>query len=374
MSRPFAGAALLLGAALVGGAPRRAAAQGAVLVQGVADAELWKTDSGSALLTRNHGRPGVVGRLQLWGAAELGQRVVVYAAGYVEGGKARHEEGTEWYTDLAGVRYTHSDALVVDAGKMLHPVGTFGPRRYSTRNPLIGAPHGYPVQYPLGVQLSGTRGRVDYRAAVVSLPMHQEGYTPEPGARARPAVGAGFTPTTGVRVGASATWGPYLNRELPAGLLAGRPWRAFTQRVGALDAQVSRGYLELRGEVAAARYEVPGDAPNLETAVHGLAYYAEAKYTLAPRLFVAGRVERNDYAYILPASDSAWVATSTNVYNGELGAGYRLSPRTLLKASVRADRWDVPPALRGVLRDGAAFALQISRAFDVVDATVGARD
>ena len=374
VARTLPGSVLLLGAALVGGAPQRAAAQGAVLVQGVADAEFWMTDSGSALLTRNHGRPGAVGRMQLWGAAELGQRVVVYAAGYAEGGKARHEEGTEWYTDMAGVRYTHSDAFVIDAGKMLHPVGAFGARRYSTRNPLVGVPHGYPVQYPVGLQLSGARGRVDYRAAVVSLPVHHEEYTPEPTARARPAIGAGFTPTTGVRVGASATWGPYLNRELAPELLAGRSWRAYTQRVGAIDVQLSRGYLELRGEVAAARYEVPDDAADRVTAVHGLAYYAEAKYTLAPRLFVAGRVERNDYAYIDPAPDSTWVANATNVYNGELGVGYRLSPQTLLKASVRADRWDVPPALRDKLRDGTAFALQVSRAFDVIDATVGARE
>jgi hypothetical protein len=366
--------ALLLGAALVAGAPHRAAAQGTVLVQGIADAELWTTDSSSLLLTRNEGRPAALGRLNLWGVAELGTRVVVYAAGTAEGGSARHEPGTEWYTDMAGVRYTWSDALMFDAGKMPHPVGAFASRRYSTRNPLIGVPDGYPVQYPIGLQLSGARGRVDYRAAVVSLPIYREGYVPDPSVAPRPAVGGGFTPTTGVRVGVSATWGPYLNRELAPEMLAGRPWRAYTQQVGAVDAQLSRGYLELRGELAAARYEVPGRTAGRATTVRGLTYYVEGKYTFAPRFFMAGRVERNDYAYVQPVADSVWIANPTNMYNAELGAGFRLGPRTLLKSSVRADRWIVPPALRGILGDGTAFALQLSQTFDVFDAALGRRE
>jgi hypothetical protein len=274
---------------------------------------------------------------------------------------------------MAGVRFTWSEALVVDAGKMAHPVGAFAARRYSSRNPMIGVPDGYPVQYPYGVQLSGARGRVDYRAAVVSLPVSHEGYLPEPGSAARPAIGAGYTPTTGVRLGASATWGPYLNDELPATLLGGRSWRANAQRIGALDAQVSRGYLELRGELAAARYDVPGDASAAARTVHGLTYYAEGRYTLTPRLFVAARAERNDYAFVAPASATAWIATPTDMHDAELGAGWRLDRRTLLKASVRADRWDVPAELRSTLGNGAAVALQLSRTFDVFDASLGRR-
>ena len=366
--------AVLVGTAIACIAPlNRAAAQASVVVQGVADAELWMTDSGSALLTRNNGRPGGVGRLHVWSAAELGPRLVVYAAGYVEGGKARHEEGTEWYTDMLGVRYMRSDALVFDVGKMAHPVGAFASRRYSVRNPLIGHPDGYPVAYPVGLQLSGTRRRFDYRAAVVTLPVYREDYVPEPTATPRPAVGAGFTPTTGVRVGVSATWGPYLNDELPTTLLAGRSWRAYSQQVGAIDAQLSRGYLEVRAEIAASRYDVPSQPGSEPTVVRGLAYYVDAKYTLTPRLFVATRVERNEYAYIEPESDTEWLASPTNMYNGELGVGYRFGAATLLKASARADSWHVPPYLRSMLPNGAAFALQVSRAFTVFDANLGPR-
>ena len=339
-------------------------AQRTVAIQGIATVEGWSTDSGSTLLTRNHGRPGLVGRLNVWGAAELGSRLVVYAAGTVEGGSARHEEGTEWYTDMAGVRFTASDALVIDAGKMVHPVGAFASRRYPDRNPLVGAPDSYPLQYPWGVQLSGVRGTVDYRAAIVSLPITDDRYLPATTAHARPAVRVGITPAVGVRVGLSSTWGPYLNCDLPASQLAGRPWHAYEQRIGAVEAQVSRGYLELRGELGVSRYEVPGASDAPPATVDGFAWYGDAKYTVTPRLFVATRVERNDYAFIQPLADGSWIASPTNMYNAELGAGYRFGARTLFKASVRADQWKVSPELRPILPDGVAFAVQLSRRFE----------
>ena len=40
-------------------------------------------------------------------------------------------------------------------------------------------------------------------------------------------------------------------------------------------------------------------------------YYVEGKYTFAPRFFMATRFERNDYAYIQPQDDGAWIATPT---------------------------------------------------------------
>lgn len=361
--RPALLGVAFLGAMLIA-APAGAGAQG-ILVQGIADAEFWKTDSSSILLTRNSGKPGFLGRVHLWTAIGLGPHVVAYAAGTAEMGNARAESGTEWYTDLVGIRYTRSDALVIDAGKMAQPIGTFAARRYSSRNPLIGIPDGYPVQYPLAVQLSGMKHRVDYRAAVTSLPIQHTGYTPEPSAAPRPAIGAGLTPTTGIRIGASATWGPYLNRDLTPSQLGGRSWRSYDERIIAADAQVSRGYLELHGEIARSSYDVP-DSTRGSIVVRGLTYYGEAKYTVTPRFFAATRLERNDYPYIQPLSATAWIANPTNMYDGEIGVGFRLTSQTLLKASVRADRWDVPAEMRSILGNGTAFGIQLSQSFDLI--------
>jgi hypothetical protein len=148
----------------------RAAAQRGIVVQGVADIELWATDSASPLLTRNAGRPGALGRLQLWSAVEPWAGIVVFAQGQLETGTARSEpERMELYLDQAGLRLGRSRAVVLELGKMPHPVGAFAPRRFSNRNPLIGAPDGYPLQYPLGVSLSGETQHADYRLAMVSL-------------------------------------------------------------------------------------------------------------------------------------------------------------------------------------------------------------
>jgi hypothetical protein len=358
--RSLGGLAVL---ALASAVPRPARAQGGLMLQGIADVELWKTGGHSLLLDRRGGRLGDVERLQLWSAIEPVRGLVIYAQGQVETGPARHEAGTEWYADQVGVKWSRSAALVLDVGKMPHPVGEFAARRFSNRNPLIGAPDGYPVEYPYGAQLSGARGRVDYRAAVVSLPVFHEGYVPDPSAAPRPALGGGITLAPGVRLGASATWGSYLNCDVPASLLAGRSWRAARQRVGGLDAQVSRGYLELHGELGASSSDVPG----LRRPARSLAWYTEAKYTLGPRLFVAGRVERNDYPFIVPADPSHWSASATDVYNGELGAGVRLTASTLVKLSARADRWMVPAELRAALPNGAAVAFQLSQSFDVLE-------
>ena len=47
---------------------------------------------------------------------------------------------------------------------MFHPIGAFGPRVFSTRNPLIGMPDGYSPVYPLGAHGERESGDFDYRA------------------------------------------------------------------------------------------------------------------------------------------------------------------------------------------------------------------
>ena len=356
---------LLLGVALVLTPPAAGAQRGGTIaMQGLADVELWATDSASPLLTRNAGRPSALGRLRLWSVAEPWGGVVLFAQGQLEGGTARaEEERMEVYLERAGLRIAPSRVFMLEGGKIPHPIGTFASRQLSSRNPLIGTPDGYPVQYPLGVSVSGATDRVDYRAALVSLPISHESYMPDPSSRYRPAVGGGVTPTAGVHVGVSATWGPYLNETLSTALLRGRRWDSFRQRLVAVDAEVSRGYLETHAELARSSYDIP----QRDGTLAGLTYYLEGKYTIAPRVYVAARYERNEYPYVQPVSDSSWVARTTNLYNGEAGVGYRLSAARLLKVTYRTDQWRVDPTTRLFLRDGRALAMQVSQAFDVGD-------
>jgi hypothetical protein len=339
-------------------------AQGGVLVQGIADVEFWSTDSGSNLLTRNFGRPGALGRLDLWGAAEPWRGMVFYAQGEAAGGPAQNSTGRiDAGFEQLGVRYSPSTAFVLDLGKMPGIVGTFAARRFSTRNPLIGLPDGYPIEYPVGVEVSGSGRHFDYRVAAVSLPVFHPGYVPDPTAALRPAIGAGFTPFTGLRVGGSATWGPYLNASLPATLLDGQPWQHYQQRIGALDLAYSHDYLEVHAEWARGSYDVP----TFTNAVSGETWYVEGKYTFGARLFVALRAERNDYPFIRPASATVWTGRPTDFDDGEFGVGYRVNASLLTKVSYRLDQWHLTPAEAPFLGSGGhALAVQLSQAFDVL--------
>jgi hypothetical protein len=333
-----------------------------ILLQGIADVEGWSTTAHSNLLTRNDGKLAALGRVQLWGAIEPWRGIVLYAQGEAIAGSALSvEDSAHVYTNQFGVRYAPSRALVFDAGRLPPIVGTFAPRQFSTRNPLIGSPDGYSLEYPLAIEVSGEMRHFDYRAAMVSLPASHLDYVPRPTPRLRPAIGGGFTPMTGLRIGASFTIGPYLNNSYSSAALAGRSWTAYDQRIAALDFAFAHGYLETHAEYARGSYDVPGRA----TAIVGATYYGEVKYTLSPRFFVAARAERNRYPFIRPFGTN-WVARITDFTDGEIGGGFRLTASTLLKASARGDRWWFPTGASGFRGTGGpAVAVQVSQAFDV---------
>ena len=342
-------------------------AQERALVQGLLDVEGWSTDSASALLARNAGRPAGLARLCVWSAVEPVDGFVLYVQGEVEGGSAA-EERIEASLEQAGIRYTRSRALVVDAGIISPIVGMFASRHLSTRNPLVGEPDGYSVVYPAGLRVSGKTDVADYRIGVVSLPVSNDRYMPHPSPRPRVAAGGGITPYTGVRIGVSGTVGPYMSKDIEPGALAGRRWSSYEQRVAATDIELSAGYVELRGELAHSWHEVPGHPRML----HGSTWYGEGTYAVTPRLFSALRVESNAYPYLKPVG-TRWPASTVKVADAELGLGLRLGAASTLKLSYRRDRWQAAPTARLPFPDGHALAIQLSSGFDVLDAIERAR-
>lgn len=357
--RALIAAALLLVAAPVG-------AQERLLVQGVLDVEGWSTDASSRLLARNDGRAAALGRLCVWSALEPVTGLVLYVQGEVEGGSAA-EERVELSLEQAGVRWTRSRALVLDAGMISPIVGMYANRHLSTRNPLVGEPDGYSVQYPLGARVSGKTAWADYRVGVISIAPYNERYMPKATPSPHVAAGLGVTPYPGLRLGVSGASGSWMDRNLgPA--LQGRPWRSYRERVLGADAQISAGYLELRGEGSRAWYDVPGHA----TIVAGSAWYGEAAYAWTPRLFTALRVERNDYPFLKPFG-TVWPARLVRVDDAEVGLGWRLGATRTLKASYRRDRWKAASTSAVAFPDGHAIAVQLSSGFDVLDALARVR-
>jgi hypothetical protein len=319
----------------------------------------------STVLRRNGGDPAGLYRLRMWTAVEPLRAVFLFANAVAEGGGGKQFDGPGATVTLeqGGLRLARHRAFVVNAGKMIHPVGAFGPRVLSTRNPLIGIPDGYLPVYPLGLMVSGERGMLDYRAAAISLPPTHRGYVPRPDHAARPVIGFGITPMAGLRIGMSATEGPYLNGELSASQLNGESWQSYRQGVLATDIQYGFGHFDLRTEFVTARFDVPRNG-----SIDGQAGYAEARATLSPRVFVAARGEFNRYPFIRPTSETTWVSRRTELRGLEMGGGFRFGANTILKATVSLDDWVVTPENAGFVRPGGrAVALQFSREFDVMD-------
>jgi hypothetical protein len=361
-SRARRAAGVLVALACLAVPSRTAAAQGGLLLQGVTDLELWKTDSASALLARGSGHLAPLFRADIWGAIEPFRNAVLFGELFGEAGSARAEPGGDAYVKQFGLRLSPSDAFSFEVGRLPQIVGAFSSRQLSFRNPLIGTPDGYATMYPYSVRVDGNVGVVDYRAGVVSLPLYRPGYTPDPGEAPRPAIGAGITPTVGLRFGVSATRGAYLNPDMSAASLHGQDWKSYKQSVYATDVQASRGYFEGHAELAYSTYQVPGTAD-----VMGLLFYVEPKYTFTPRFFMAARYERNDYPFIGPVTPTIWVANRVVFNDVEVGGGFRATARALFKLSVRADHW-TPNANPFAPHDnGYAVALQWSQTFDVVD-------
>jgi hypothetical protein len=330
-------------------------------VETLTDLESWKTDSGSRLLGRNGGHPLALGRLRGWGAFRPAASLELLAIGELKGFTGQGAE-VEAELELLAARWLHSRAFIAEAGKILLPIGEFGTRRFSNTNPLIGEPDLYPGSYPWGVQAMGAVGPLDYRAAAVSLPAVNRRYTPEPGHRLRPVLGLGMSLGPELRIGAGFTHGPYLGPESKEQLPSGTAWEDFKQTVVVADARISVGHIEARLEAAWSSYQVPTAAEP----VHGLGWYGEARATLSPRVFAAGRFERNRYPFVLAISPSFWVGTATTQLNAEAGLGYRLSPDALVKASLRKDHWPVQDINGTKFPDGYALALQFSLRTNVV--------
>ena len=334
-----------------------------IVARGLQDLEAYNTDGDSLLLSRNAGATAGYGRLQLFAAAEFApgfQGVAVYQ---VEGGKASVEEGVQAGLQQGFLRYVASGSvhLMVDAGRIVMPIGNFARRYPSNVNPLIGAPTSYDVSYPEGIVVNGKVSLFDYRVAVINRPLANGDWVPVADEAFRPAIELGVTPVTGFRIGAYFTQGPYLGRSASAAIPGGESWRNFDQQVAGLDLEFSRGYFELQGDLAFSTYDVP----TRSDIARGKAWFLEPKYTWTPRFFTALRIERNDYPYIQPVDSTFWIDQNAAFYTFEAGLGWRFRPDLLLKASYGRDYWTVDESMKSFFANGYAFALQLSYGFDI---------
>ena len=280
-------------------------------------------------------------------------------------------DGANPYVDGAYVSFTpfsgHDTHLL--AGKIPWPVGTYGPRTYSNKNPLIATPlmyqyhttllwwaippsadvliansgngqynidyFGFPMGmgmpvvddswWDVGVTAVGSQGPLEYSMGIMAGTPGW-GNTVEDENTGKTILGRlGLVPAPGLRFGVSGALGPYLIEDLNGQLAPGQNVNEFRQKIGMVDVEFATGHLELRAEGAWNTWQTP-TVGDLDVATG----YVEMKYALSFGAFIAGRLDGMRFSDIADSTgvEHTW---DSNISRWELGAGYRFDRNILAK-------------------------------------------
>lgn len=290
------------------------------------------------------------------------------------------DDATGLYVDGAYAIFTPSldRDIHLMAGKLPWAVGTWAPRTYSNKNPLVASPlmyqhHTTLLWYdvvPTADQLLGTAGKgatgVNYFGFPegTGMPIVDDSYwdvgvtlagSLRPlefaigGSSGAPSWGStqrddnsgksilgriGFAPSPGLRLGVSGSYGPYLLQSLNAKLPAGKTVDDYAQKLVMADLEVLIGHAELRSEGASNFWETP-DLGELSVR----SAYAELKYLLDSGVYLAGRYDVERFGKI-QSSSGAMLPWDWNTTRGEGGVGYRISRDATAKVAWQYTEFD----------------------------------
>jgi hypothetical protein len=262
-----------------------------------------------------------------------------------------------------------SHDLHVLAGKIPWAIGTWGPRTYSDRNPLIappllyqhpstlawfdfptslggllargGAGHsvgGMPIvddsYWDVGVTLTGSERPLEY-ALGVSAGTPGWGSTSKDDNSGKSVLGRiGVAPLPSLRLGVSGAFGPYLAASVDPRLPPGHNVNDYRQELAMADLEFQIARIELRAEGARNVWQTPATG---DLGVR--AGYAELKYLLPAGWYVAGRwdVERFDRVDAGSGATQPW---DWNVTRIDTGIGYRVTRGTIAKIVYQRSDFD----------------------------------
>jgi hypothetical protein len=297
-------------------------------------------------------------------------RLRLFADGHVDEhvqvlGQVVLDDGAGLYVDGAYVIFTPwpERDLRLMAGKLPWAIGTWGPRTYSNKNPLIGTPlmyqyhttllwydvppnadallatagagqlnvdyHGFPEgigmpiiddsYWDVGVTLAGSQRPFEYALGVVAGAPGW-GSTGKDDNSGKSVLGRiGLAPIPALRLGVSASYGPYLNRRVNASLPAGNDVDQYAQKLVMADLEFQIAHFELHAEGVQNTWETP-TVGDLDVD----AGYAELKVATSSGMFVAGRydVERFGKIEDSTGAEHPW---DFDVDRLEAGLGYRFT-------------------------------------------------
>jgi hypothetical protein len=285
-----------------------------------------------------------------------------------------------FYAAYVRVRPSSRVPLDVQAGRIPPVFGAFGRRPYQSDRILIGYPLAYqyltsirpdalpatpddllqmrgrgwlssfPVGSPYpapglplisafrwdtGVQARWTADRLDAAAALTTGTLSNPRLSDDNGGK-QIAGRVAARPLIGLVVGGSASRGAWISDEAIGSA------RSHAQTVLGADLEYSRDYWLVRSELVWSRWRVPFQTVPAEgESLGALAAWVEGRYRVAPRVYLAGRVDRLTFSRITGTAPGAaprsWEAPVTRF---ELGGGYSVQRNLVLRAVVQINRRD----------------------------------
>jgi hypothetical protein len=331
--------------------------------------------------------------VRFFGDVQVSQRLQIFSQVVLRDASSPYVDGAyAMFTPFA------ERDLHVLGGKIPWPIGTYAPRTYSNKNPLIGSPllyqyhstllwfdlvpsadalfatagagqdgvnyegyeegFGMPVvddsYWDVGASIVGSQAPFEYALGVVAGTPGWGSTTQDENSGKSMLARIGWAPMPGLRLGVSGAYGPYLVRELQAEMPAGRSVEDYHQKLGMADAEVMWGHLEARAEGARNWWETPTVG---ELEVTG--GYLELEYRLPVGFFVAGRWDALRFGEIT-GSDGVPHPWDSDVTRVEGGAGYRFDRNVTGKIVHQHTRLEHP---LGGDRRFDLFAAQLSIGF-----------
>jgi hypothetical protein len=292
----------------------------------------------------------------------------------------RHVEAHAAYVRI---RPWATHAFDIQAGRIPPSFGAYGRRAYNADNPLVGYPlayqyltslradaipqstddllrmrgRGWQPSFPIGSTAlspglplvsafrwdTGIQGRwagthLEATGAVTAGTLSDPRFIDNNGGRqfsGRIAV----KPLFGLVLGASAARGSWLSKDVLARLPDSYRTADYVQRAFGLDAEYSRDYWVVRGEIVWSGWDMPFVASNEITQLDAVGMWVEGRYRLTPRLFLAARADRLGFSRVTGTLFSGQPTTwDASVERVEFGGGWYLQ-RNLVGRVVIQGNW-----------------------------------
>ncbi len=281
------------------------------------------------------------------------------------------------YAAYVRVRPWRGHAFNIQAGRIPPTFGAFGRHAYGTDNPVIGYPLAYqyltslrtdavpataddllvmrargwrssfPIgsqtpsegvplitafQWDTGVQVRWKQGPIELTSAVTNGTLSNPKFRDDNGGK-QIAARVALTPAVGWILGVSGARGPWLAREIS------QPTPAPQQRALGADLEYSRDHWIVRSEVVWSRWSFPAPLPpSNDGTVGALGAWAEGRYRITPRVYLAGRADRLTFSRLrgsVPRSRALpWDAPVTRV---EAGFGVYLQRNFVLRTMAQGN-------------------------------------